>query len=133
MGQGGVQGVRDLPAGARSICLAALTIAAEGGKAAIVWPMHGLGSGVFETALPFKGDAFRVIYALQLARRDLGGACVPERIFVSRWGVDWEARRKDARKLRKAGASLAEIQDALGDSLGGASYAARSKERKQTT
>jgi phage-related protein len=28
--------------------------------------MHGLGSGVFEIALPFKGDAFRVVYAVQL-------------------------------------------------------------------
>ena len=29
--------------------------------------MHGLGSGVFEIALPFGGDAFRVVYAVQLA------------------------------------------------------------------
>ncbi len=55
------------PEGAKSICLAALTVAAEGGKADIAKPMHGLGSGVFEIALPFRGDAFRVIYALQLA------------------------------------------------------------------
>jgi phage-related protein len=27
--------------------------------------MHGLGSGVFEIALPFRGDAFRVIYSVQ--------------------------------------------------------------------
>jgi phage-related protein len=53
------------PEGARSICLAALTIAAEGGKADIV--MQGMGSGVFEIALPFRGDAFRVVYAVQLA------------------------------------------------------------------
>jgi phage-related protein len=55
------------PEGARSIFLAALTIAAEGGKADIAKPIHGLGSGVFEIALPFKGDAFRVVYAVQLA------------------------------------------------------------------
>jgi phage-related protein len=55
------------PEGARSICLAALTIAAEGGKADIVKPMQGMGSGVLEIALPFRGDAFRVVYALQLA------------------------------------------------------------------
>ena len=55
------------PEGARSICLAALTIAAEGGKADVAKPMHGLGSGVFEIALPFKGDAFRVVYVVQLA------------------------------------------------------------------
>ncbi len=29
--------------------------------------MHGLGSGVFEIALAFRGDAFRVVYAVQLA------------------------------------------------------------------
>jgi phage-related protein len=55
------------PEGARSICLTALTIAAEGGKADIAKPMHGLGSGVFEIALPFRGDAFRVVYAVQFA------------------------------------------------------------------
>jgi len=55
------------PEGARSICLSALTIAAEGGKADIAKPMHGIGSGVFEIALPFRGDAFRVVYAVQIA------------------------------------------------------------------
>src|ERR1700686_2512337 len=55
------------PEGARSICLTALTIAAEGGKADIAKPMHGMGSGVFEIALPFRGDAYRVVYAVQLA------------------------------------------------------------------
>lgn len=54
------------PEGARSICLAALTIAAEGGKADIVKPMHGMGSGIFEVALPYRADAFRVVYGVQL-------------------------------------------------------------------
>src|SRR5258708_1044839 len=52
------------PSEAKSICLAALTIAAEGGKADIAKPVHGMGPGVFEIALPFRGNAFRVIYAL---------------------------------------------------------------------
>ena len=55
---------RGLPAA--KACLAALTIAAEGGKADIAKPMHRLGSGVFEIALPFKGDAFRVVYPVHL-------------------------------------------------------------------
>ncbi len=55
------------PEAAQSVCLAALTIAAEGGKSDIAKPMHGLGSGVFEIVLPFKSDAFRVVYAVQLA------------------------------------------------------------------
>jgi phage-related protein len=32
----------------------------------IAKPIHGIGSGVFEIALPFRGDVFRVIYAVQL-------------------------------------------------------------------
>ncbi len=44
----------------------ALTIAAEGSKADIAKPMKGLGSGVFEIALPYRGDAFRVVYAVQI-------------------------------------------------------------------
>jgi phage-related protein len=55
----------NFPEGARSICLTALTIAAEGGKADTAKPLHGLGPGLFEIALPFKGDAFRVVYAVQ--------------------------------------------------------------------
>jgi len=43
-----------------------LTIAAEGGAADIAKPLHGIGSGVFEIALPFHSDAFRVVYAVQL-------------------------------------------------------------------
>jgi phage-related protein len=54
------------PKGAQSVCLVALTIAAEGGKADIAKPMRGLGSGVLEIALPYDGDAYRVVYALQL-------------------------------------------------------------------
>ncbi|SEJ00688.1 type II toxin-antitoxin system RelE/ParE family toxin [Nitrosomonas eutropha] len=56
----------DFPAGAQKIILSALTIAAEGGKADISKPMKGLGSGVFEVALPYRGSAFRVIYAVQI-------------------------------------------------------------------
>jgi phage-related protein len=54
------------PEEAKSVCLTALTIAAEGGKADIAKPMHGLGSGIFEIALAFRSDAFRVVYAVQL-------------------------------------------------------------------
>lgn len=56
------------PEGAKAVCLAALTIAAEGGKADMVKPMRGMGSGVFEIALAFRGDAFRVVYAVQLGK-----------------------------------------------------------------
>jgi phage-related protein len=54
------------PFEAQSVCLTALTIAAEGTKADIAKPLKGLGSGVFEIALPLRGDAFRVVYGVQL-------------------------------------------------------------------
>jgi len=57
---------KKFPEGAQSVCLAGLTIAAERGKADIAKPLHGLGSGVMEIALPFDKDSYRVIYALQL-------------------------------------------------------------------
>jgi phage-related protein len=56
----------DFPEGASEIVLDALSVAAEGGKAGIAKPMKGLGSGVFEVALPFRGNAFRVVYAVQI-------------------------------------------------------------------
>ena len=54
------------PQEAQLTCLHALTIAAEGDKADIAKPMRGLGSGVFEIALPHRGDAFRVVYAVRI-------------------------------------------------------------------
>jgi len=54
------------PHDAREIIVDALSVAAEGGKAGIAKPMKGLGSGVFEIALPYRGNAFRVVYAVQL-------------------------------------------------------------------
>jgi phage-related protein len=60
------KGFASFPDGAQSICLTALTIAAEGGKADIAKPMKGLGSSVFEIALSYRGNAFRVVYDVRL-------------------------------------------------------------------
>ena len=57
----------EFPEDVRLVCLRALTIAAEGGKADAAKPLRGMGSGVFEVALPCRGDAFRLVYAVQLA------------------------------------------------------------------
>ena len=57
----------EFPEGAKSIVLGAPTIAAEGGRADIAKPLHGFGSGVLEIALAYRSDAFRVVYAVQLA------------------------------------------------------------------
>lgn len=64
--KGALREFETFPEAVRATCLTALTIAAEGGKADIAKPMQGLGSGVFEIALPFRSDAFRVVYAVQL-------------------------------------------------------------------
>lgn len=55
------------PEDSKAMVFSALNIAADGGMALIAKPMNGLGSGVFEIALPFQGNAFRVVYAVQLA------------------------------------------------------------------
>ena len=54
------------PAGAQEKCISALNVAAEGGKSLYAKPLSGLGSGVFEVALPHQGNAFRVVYAVQI-------------------------------------------------------------------
>ena len=58
----------EFPEEAQLEILRALTIAAEGQKADIAKPMKGLGSGVFEVALAWRGDAYRTVYAVQLGR-----------------------------------------------------------------
>jgi len=70
----------EFPEDVRLVCLRALTIAAEGGKADAAKPLRGMGSGVFEVALPYRGDAFRLVYAVQLADEIWGGSCLPEEI-----------------------------------------------------
>ncbi|SRR5258708_40036541 len=62
------QSFRGIPRGraGNETIIDALSIAAEGSKAAIAKPLNGLGSGVFEIALTYKGNAFRVVYAVQL-------------------------------------------------------------------
>lgn len=57
---------QDFPAGARADLLDALTAIADGGHPSIAKPLSGLGAGVMELSLRHRGDAFRVVYALQI-------------------------------------------------------------------
>ena len=57
---------QDFPTGAQLELARALTVIAEGGHPDIAKPLNGFGSGVLELALKHRGDAFRVIYALQI-------------------------------------------------------------------
>jgi len=56
----------DFPEGAQLEMARALTILAEGQRPDIAKHLTGFGSGVMELALKHKGDAFRVVYALQI-------------------------------------------------------------------
>jgi phage-related protein len=57
----------EFPQAAQTDIARALTIAAKGGKADIAKPFKGVGGGVLEIALRHRGDAYRVIYAVQLS------------------------------------------------------------------
>lgn len=54
------------PEGAQIEMARALTVIAEGGHPDIAKPLKGFGTGVLELALKYRGDAFRIVYALQL-------------------------------------------------------------------
>jgi len=54
------------PEGAKSQALDALTIIADGAMPDIAKPLVGLGSGVLELAIRERGDAYRVVFALQI-------------------------------------------------------------------
>jgi phage-related protein len=58
--------LEDFPRGAQEDLLDALTAVAEGGHPSLAKPLTGFGSGVMEIALRHRGDAFRVVYALQV-------------------------------------------------------------------
>ena len=57
---------RAFPIGARQKAIRALTQIAEGYTPDVAKPLTGLGSGAWELAIKERGDAFRVVYVLQL-------------------------------------------------------------------
>ena len=80
----------------------ALTIAAEGGRADIAKPLHGLGSGVMEIATRYRTNAWRAIYVT-----DIGGSIWVLHAFQkkSRTGIetpkpDIDLVRQRLRRLR---------------------------------
>ena len=56
----------DFPEKAQDKAFDALTIVADNGMPDIAKPLTGLGAGVWELAIKERGDAYRVVYALQL-------------------------------------------------------------------
>lgn len=64
--KGALKDFESFPTGARGQAADALTVIAEGATPDTAKPMTGLGSGVWELVLRERGDAYRIVYALQL-------------------------------------------------------------------
>ena len=63
--KGALKDFGKFPEDAKDEAADALTQIAEGGTPEIAKPLVGLGSGVWELVIKERGDAFRVVYALQ--------------------------------------------------------------------
>lgn len=64
--KGALRDFEAFPAAVRLEMSRALTVAAEGGKADKAKPLQHVEGGTFEIALRHRGDAYRLVYALQL-------------------------------------------------------------------
>ena len=64
--KGAKRDFEEFPSEAQLFVRRALTVAAEGGKSDRAKPFKGVDGGVFEIALPHRGEAYRVIYAVQI-------------------------------------------------------------------
>jgi phage-related protein len=64
--KGAKRDFESFPAEVQVDAKAALTIAARGGKADTAKPFKGVEGGMFEIALRYRGDAYRVIYSVQI-------------------------------------------------------------------
>jgi phage-related protein len=64
--KGALKDFEDFPKDAQDRAAAALTFIAEGTTPDIAKPLTCFGSGVWELVIRSRGDAYRVVYALQL-------------------------------------------------------------------
>lgn len=64
--KGALRDFQRFPEAAQGKAVEALTIVADGGMPAIAKPLANVGSGVWELVLRERGDAYRIVYALQL-------------------------------------------------------------------
>ena len=64
--KGALKDFQAFPEAVQEQMTTALRLAVHGEKADRAKPMQGLGSGVFEIALPYRGNAYRAVYAVQI-------------------------------------------------------------------
>ncbi|WP_244538296.1 type II toxin-antitoxin system RelE/ParE family toxin [Methylobacterium sp. ap11] len=65
--KGALKAFEGFPTAVQDEILDALTLVADGGLPDTAKPFKGVGSGVFEIAIRHRGDAYRSIYAVQIA------------------------------------------------------------------
>lgn len=98
--------VRSFPPEVRKSIGVALYDVQKGDKAPTAKPFKGIASGVFEIALRFDKDAYRMVYAVQIGRRVYVLHAVQKKskhgISTPRQDVDLiEQRYKQALKMEK--------------------------------
>jgi phage-related protein len=65
--EGRAEGIEAFPTAVQVEVSHALSIVAEGRKPDNAKPLVGLGTGVMELAIRYRGDAWRAVYALRIA------------------------------------------------------------------
>lgn len=65
--KGALKDFKRFPEATQDKAVEALTVVADGATSGIAKPLAGLGSGVWELVLRERGDAYRVIYVLQIS------------------------------------------------------------------
>lgn len=94
------------PAAVRIDADTALSIAARGGKADTAKPFKGVDGEVFEIALRHRGDAYRVIYAVQL-----GPDVVVIDAFQKKSKSGIKTRQQDVERIRER---IKRLKEAIG-------------------
>ena len=64
--KGALRDFQSFPVEVQEEAALALSMAARGGKADTAKPFKGAGGGTFEIALKYRGDAFRIVYAVKI-------------------------------------------------------------------
>jgi len=103
---------QEFPAAVQEQMTTALRIAARGEKADKAKPRKGMGTGVFEIALAYRGSAYRTVYAVQVGeeiwvvhafqKKSTQGIKTPTREIDLIRAWRGTARVKLARSLRKS-------------------------------
>ena len=99
----------------RALCVVREALAYRDGLTDFAFAMQGLGSGVFEIALPYRGNAYRAVYAVQIGediwvihafqKKSTRGIATPKRhLELIRQRLKW-AQEESVARLKERTAS----------------------------